>query len=80
MGKIDKGIAGGFNGKAGTVFGGNWKGIGYMRSRSSKRNAESTQAQDVQSLKAGANSYFLLDESSVSFISCLSVADNLSCL
>ena len=32
MGTIRKGILGGFSGKVGTVVGGNWKGIGYMRS------------------------------------------------
>ena len=32
MGKINKGILGGFNGKVGTVVGGSWKGISYMRS------------------------------------------------
>ena len=32
MGKIKKGILGGFSGKTGTVVGGSWKGIEYMRS------------------------------------------------
>ncbi len=32
MGKIKQGILGGFSGKVGTVIGGNWKGISYMRS------------------------------------------------
>ena len=32
MGTISKGILGGFSGKVGTVIGGNWKGIDYMRS------------------------------------------------
>lgn len=31
MGKISKGILGGFSGKVGNVVGGNWKGIDYMR-------------------------------------------------
>jgi hypothetical protein len=31
MGKIKQGILGGFSGKVGTVVGGNWKGINYMR-------------------------------------------------
>jgi len=31
MGKINQGILGGFSGKVGTVVGGNWKGINYMR-------------------------------------------------
>jgi len=32
MGTIKKGILGGFSGKVGTVVGGSWKGIAYMRS------------------------------------------------
>ena len=32
MGKIRKGILGGFSGKVGTVIGASWKGIAYMRS------------------------------------------------
>ena len=32
MGKIKKGILGGFNGRVGNVIGGAWKGIAYMRS------------------------------------------------
>ena len=32
MGKIKKGILGGFSGKVGTVVGSSWKGIAYMRS------------------------------------------------
>ncbi len=32
MGKISQGILGGFSGKVGTVIGGSWKGIDYMRS------------------------------------------------
>lgn len=31
MGKINQGILGGFSGKVGSVVGGNWKGINYMR-------------------------------------------------
>ena len=31
MGKIKQGILGDFSGKVGTVIGGTWKGIGYMR-------------------------------------------------
>ena len=36
MGTIKKGILGGFSGKVGTVVGGAWKGINYMRSLPSK--------------------------------------------
>ena len=32
MGKISKGILGGFSGKVGTVIGASWRGIHYMRS------------------------------------------------
>jgi len=32
MGSIRKGILGGFAGKVGTVVGGSWKGVSYMRS------------------------------------------------
>lgn len=31
MGTIKQGILGGFSGKVGTVIGGSWKGISYMR-------------------------------------------------
>jgi hypothetical protein len=31
MGKIKQGVLGGFSGKVGTVIGGTWKGISYMR-------------------------------------------------
>src|SRR2546423_15651325 len=37
MGTISKGILGGFNGTVGTVIGGSWKGIDYMRSRPARR-------------------------------------------
>ena len=33
MGTIKQGILGGFSGKVGTVIGGSWKGISYMRSQ-----------------------------------------------
>ena len=33
MGKIKQGILGGFSGKVGSVVGGSWKGISYMRGR-----------------------------------------------
>ncbi len=32
MGRIKQGILGGFSGKVGTVVGGSWKGVSYMRS------------------------------------------------
>ena len=33
MGKIKQGILGGFSGKVGSVVGGSWKGISYMRGK-----------------------------------------------
>jgi Family of unknown function (DUF6266) len=51
MGTISKGILGGFSGKVGSVIGGNWKGIDYMRSKSSRRNFKPTQPQLEQQLK-----------------------------
>ena len=51
MGTINKGILGGFSGKVGTVIGGNWKGIDYMRSKSNNRNQHPTESQLTQQLK-----------------------------
>ena len=51
MGTINKGILGGFSGKVGNVVGGTWKGIDYMRSKSSRRNFTPTQPQLEQQLK-----------------------------
>ena len=51
MGTISKGILGGFSGKVGTVVGGNWKGIDYMRSKSSFKNRNPSEAQQAQQLK-----------------------------
>ena len=51
MGKITKGILGGFNGTVGTVIGGSWKGIEYMRSRPAKRSTNFSQAQLEQQAK-----------------------------
>lgn len=51
MGTINKGILGGFSGKVGSVVGGSWKGIDYMRSKSSRRNFKATQPQLEQQLK-----------------------------
>jgi Family of unknown function (DUF6266) len=53
MGTINKGILGGFSGKVGTVIGGNWKGIDYMRSKAGRRNFKPTEAQLEQQLKFG---------------------------
>ena len=51
MGTINKGILGGFSGKVGTVVGGTWKGIDYMRSKSSYRNTNPSEAQLAQQIK-----------------------------
>jgi len=53
MGTIQKGILGGFSGTVGTVIGGNWKGIDYMRSLSNRKSYTPTQAQLEQQLKFG---------------------------
>ena len=51
MGTIQKGILGGFSGKVGTVIGGTWKGIDYMRSKSSRTNFTASPKQLEQQLK-----------------------------
>jgi hypothetical protein len=51
MGTINKGILGGFSGKVGTVVGGSWKGIDYMRSKGNNRNLNPTEKQLAQQLK-----------------------------
>ena len=51
MGKIEKGILGGFSGKVGTVVGGNWRGIDYMRSKGKRSKAEPTASQLEQQAK-----------------------------
>lgn len=51
MGIISKGILGGFSGTVGTVIGGTWKGIPYMRSQPAKRNSSSTPGQLEQQAK-----------------------------
>ena len=48
---IQKGILGGFSGKVGTVIGGAWKGIDYMRSKSSRTNFTASPKQLEQQLK-----------------------------
>ena len=45
MGTISKGILGGFSGKVGTVIGGNWKGIDYMRSKAANHSKSLSTAQ-----------------------------------
>lgn len=59
MGTITKGILGGFSGKVGTVIGGNWKGIDYMRSKANRRKFTATEAQVAQQIKFGLSVKFL---------------------
>ena len=51
MGTIQKGILGGFSGKVGNVIGGSWKGIDYMRSKSSRKRTTVTEKQKEQQIK-----------------------------
>lgn len=51
MGTISKGILGGFSGTVGTVIGGSWKGIDYMRSMPARRSNTLTPAQAEQRIK-----------------------------
>lgn len=51
MGRISKGILGGFSGTVGTVIGGTWKGIDYMRSQPARRTRRSSEAQLQQQAK-----------------------------
>lgn len=51
MGIINKGILGGFSGKVGSVIGGTWKGIDYMRSKASRGKFVPTETQHAQQLK-----------------------------
>ena len=59
MGTINKGILGGFSGKVGSVIGGSWKGIDYMRSKSSRTNFTATEKQLAQQLKFALMMRFL---------------------
>jgi hypothetical protein len=51
MGRIKKGILGGFSGKVGTVVGASWKGISYMRSLPQSVKNPRTEAQVSQRTK-----------------------------
>lgn len=51
MGKINKGILGGFSGKVGTVIGAFWKGIAYMRSLAGSTHNPKTVKQTKQRAK-----------------------------
>ncbi|MBC7418344.1 MAG: hypothetical protein H7325_09335 [Pedobacter sp.] len=51
MATIKKGILGGFSGKVGTVIGGNWRGVDYMRSLPKVSTKPATALQAEQRLK-----------------------------
>ena len=51
MGKIDTGILGGFKGKVGTVVGGKWRGVEYMRSKGPSKRKNNSPAQLEQQAK-----------------------------
>lgn len=51
MGKISNGILGGFSGKVGTVIGGKWKNINYMRSKAASVTNRKTEGQMNQRTK-----------------------------
>ena len=59
MGKIRKGILGGFSGKVGTVVGASWKGIAYMRSLPQKVRNPRTEPQRMQRSKFALSLNFL---------------------
>jgi len=69
MGIISKGILGGFSGTVGNVVGGNWKGIDYMRSQSSKRTTANTPAQLSQQAKFAVAIKFVRSMSGLLMIS-----------
>jgi hypothetical protein len=59
MATISQGILGGFSGKVGTVIGGSWKGIDYMRSQAVSVSNPRTEAQLDQRARFGATLKFL---------------------
>jgi len=59
MGRIKKGILGGFRGKVGVVTGGKWKGIDYMRSLPEGGQGDPSQAQIEHRAKFGMVVKFL---------------------
>jgi hypothetical protein len=59
MGKFQVGILGGFEGKVGTVVGGRWKGIDYMRHKGRKSKKPFTLAQLDQQAKFSLVSKFI---------------------
>lgn len=59
MGTIKQGILGGFSGKVGTVIGGSWKGIQYMRSLATNVKNPRTEKQMSQRSKFAITLEFL---------------------
>lgn len=59
MGKISQGILGGFSGRVGSVVGGNWKGIDYMRVRAASISNPQTPGQVGQRTKFSTVLQFL---------------------
>ncbi len=59
MAIIQNGILGGFAGTVGTVVGGRWRGIDYMRGRSTSRKSSNSSLQTDQRLKFAVASRFL---------------------
>lgn len=59
MGKIKQGILGGFSGTVGTVIGGTWKGITYMRAKAVSTSNPRTEAQQSQRAKFALGVRFL---------------------
>ncbi|HZL11555.1 MAG TPA: DUF6266 family protein [Prolixibacteraceae bacterium] len=59
MGTINQGILGGFSGKVGSVIGGSWKGINYMRGIAASVSNPKTEAQLDQRARFGTALKFL---------------------
>jgi hypothetical protein len=59
MARISKGILGGFSGTVGTVVGGTWKGISYMRSQAVRKNTTSTAKQKAQQQRFSVAARFI---------------------
>lgn len=59
MGKIRQGILGGFNGTVGTVVGGSWKGLAYMRGKAQSIKNPRTEKQMAQRIKFGMAQKFV---------------------
>lgn len=65
MGRIKKGILGGFSGKVGAVVGANWRGVDYMRGLPRKSNKPASVAQLAQQNKMALLRGFLLGVSDI---------------